>query len=310
MATYENGILTTPCISHQATQTFYEAKFDPTGAAGRDDFSVTRATLTSAPKDTQCMAVYKEGTLTVPCIAYKAGKTVYSALLTPIGLASNLNFSVGSTTIVTHIQEATQVDPVNPTPVTPSAHIDHFDKGKIGTVPKQWKAGMTGRGKGDWQLVEDLSAPSAPLVLRQSGEGDFPWCVKQGSHLSDGFVFVKFKPISGVIDQAAGLVWRWKDADNYYVTRANALENNISIYHIKDGIRYPIQYETVPDNLPVKSGLWQTLRVDFQGNHFTVSFEGQVIVDIKDNEIEGKGLVGVWTKQDSVIYFDDFSYGK
>jgi hypothetical protein len=100
-----------------------------------------------------------------------------------------------------------------------------FDREKIGALPAGWIAGVTGRGAPQWAVIADPKAPSAPHVLQQSGSGTFPWCVKQDVSLADGFVEVKLKPISGREDQAGGVVWRWKDGDNYYVARANALEN-------------------------------------------------------------------------------------
>ncbi|NOQ13594.1 MAG: hypothetical protein GQ583_03810 [Methyloprofundus sp.] len=188
--------------------------------------------------------------------------------------------------------------------------LETFDKGKLGALPNNWEMGITGMGASDWKLEKDHTAPSSPLVLKQSANGDFPWCVKKDSRLSDGFVAVKFKAISGSIDQAAGLVWRWKDAHNYYVARANALEDNVSIYYMQDGERITIRYVDLPKDLPVKQNVWQSLRVDFQGEHFIVSFEGETIIDIKDSHIKGEGAVGLWTKEDSVTSFDDFSYGK
>jgi hypothetical protein len=188
--------------------------------------------------------------------------------------------------------------------------METFDKETLRTVPKQWLAGITGEGSPVWMLEKDSTAPSSPLVLKQSGKGDFPWCVKKDTHLADGFVNVKFKAISGKVDQAAGLIWRWKDANNYYVARANALENNVSVYYVKNGQRNTIKYADVPRNLPVKRDVWQSFRVDFKGDHFRVSFEGKTILDIKDEHIKGEGAVGVWTKADSITSFDDFSYGK
>jgi hypothetical protein len=187
--------------------------------------------------------------------------------------------------------------------------METFDDDTLGTVPKNWKIGITGKGISDWILKKDRTAPSSPMVLTQSGKGDFPWCVKTDSYLTDGFVAVTFKAISGREDQAAGLIWRWKDANNYYVARANALENNVSIYYVKDGQRYTLKYSKVPDEIPVKQNEWQNFRVDFQGDHFILSFEGRAIIDIKDGHIKGVGAVGLWTKADSVTSFDDFTYG-
>lgn len=80
----------------------------------------------------------------------------------------------------------------------------------------------------------------------QNGRGDFPWCVKRGTAVTDGFVEAKFKPISGRKDQAGGLVWRWKNGDRYYVARANALENNVSLYYTEQGARKTLKYVDAP----------------------------------------------------------------
>ena len=98
-------------------------------------------------------------------------------------------------------------------------------------------AGVTGGGQARWAVVADPAAPSLPNVLQQSGEAKFCWCVQTNLLLRDGFVEVKFKPVSGKEDQAGGLIWRWQDGDNYYVARANALENNVTIYHTIRGVR-------------------------------------------------------------------------
>src|SRR5262245_47829174 len=111
------------------------------------------------------------------------------------------------------------------------AATDNFDDAKPGTLPAGWTAGVTGSGAPRWVVAAGTTAPSPPQVLKQSGKGTFPWCVKQEASLADGYVEVKFKPLTGREDQAGGVVWRWKDGDNYYVARANALENNVSLYY-------------------------------------------------------------------------------
>ena len=108
------------------------------------------------------------------------------------------------------------------------AETENFDQHKPGAVPAGWECGVTGQGSPRWTVEADRSAPSGPNVLRQAGSGTFPWCVKKGALISDGFVEVKFKPERGREDQAGGVVWRWKDGNNYYVARANALEDNVS----------------------------------------------------------------------------------
>src|SRR5436853_1581363 len=113
----------------------------------------------------------------------------------------------------------------------------NFDSFPTGSPPPGWTATKTGSGNPKWTIERDDSAPSKPNVLKQSGTATYPVCIKDDTNLKDGFVEVKFKPISGKEDQAGGVIWRAKDSDNYYVARANALEDNVTIYHTINGRR-------------------------------------------------------------------------
>ena len=181
----------------------------------------------------------------------------------------------------------------------------NFDKERPGTLPADWIAGVTGSGKPRWAVETDPGAPSAPNVLKQSGAGDFPWCVKKGISITDGFVEARFKSLAGKEDQAGGVLWRWKDGDNYYVARANALENNVSLYYTESGRRKTIKYV----DAPAAGNIWHTLRAEFQGAKIRVLLDGKLYIELEDSHIAGSGAVGVWTKADSVTAFDDFSYG-
>jgi len=185
------------------------------------------------------------------------------------------------------------------------AQAVNFDSDPAGAAPAGWSCGVTGRGAPRWEVAADPSAPSKPNVLMQSGSGTFPWCVKGGTALTDGYVEVKFKPISGQEDQAGGVVWRWKDGDNYYVARANALENNVSLYYTEHGSRKTLKYV----DAPVARGTWHTLKVEFVATRIAVSLDGKRYIELDDSHIGGSGAVGVWTKADSVTAFDDFAYG-
>jgi hypothetical protein len=181
----------------------------------------------------------------------------------------------------------------------------NFDNLKTGAPPPGWTATQTGSGQAKWTIEKDDTAPSKPNVLKQSGEAAYPICIKDDTNLKDGFVEVKFKPISGKEDQAGGLVWRAKDSNNYYIARANALEDNVTIYHTINGRRT----EKKRTSMKVASNVWHTLRVDFQDNHFTVTLDGKKAIEWDDDTFRESGKVGVWTKADSVTLFDDFSYG-
>jgi hypothetical protein len=180
-----------------------------------------------------------------------------------------------------------------------------FDQTPVGSLPAGWISGSTGGGNPKWSVEADPSAPSKPRVLMQSGSGTYPWAVNREVRLEDGFVEVKFKPISGRRDQAGGVVWRWKDGDNYYVARGNALENNVSLYHTTGGARKTIKYV----DAPVAPAVWHALRVEFSGTRTRVLLNGKAYIEVDDRNISGPGAVGVWTKADSVTVFDDFSWG-
>ncbi len=180
-----------------------------------------------------------------------------------------------------------------------------FDRDAVGTVPRGWTCGVTGVGAPRWSVETDDTAPSKPNVLKQTGSGAFPWCVVRGGSFEDGFVEVKYKPIQGREDQAAGVVWRFKDGDNYYVARANALENNVSLYHTTQGTRRTIQYV----DAPVAPRKWHVLRVEFAKSHIKVLVDSKLYIERDDTHITGPGAVGVWTKADSVTAFDDFAFG-
>ena len=181
----------------------------------------------------------------------------------------------------------------------------NFDAFSAGALPAGWTCGVTGSGGSRWSVEADPDAPSKPNVVKQSGVGDFPWCALKEASVTDGHVEVRFKALSGRRDQAGGLMWRWKDGNNYYVARANALENNVSLYYTANGRRNTIKYV----DAPVATKAWHTLRVDFTGTSIKVSLNGKTYIDLQDSHITGAGAVGMWTKADSVTAFDDFAFG-
>src|SRR5438552_2120320 len=194
-----------------------------------------------------------------------------------------------------------------------AAETVNFDDMKVGAPPPGWTATQTGSGSAKWSVEKDDSAPSKPNVLKQSGVATFPVCIKDDTSLKDGFVEVKFKPVSGKEDQAGGVIWRAKDANNYYIARANALEGNVVVYKTVNGKRSSLDIVGRKGGYgvkePVGSGQWHTLRVEFADNHFKLTFYGKQWFDERETTITDAGKVGVWTKADSVTLFDDFTYG-
>jgi hypothetical protein len=139
----------------------------------------------------------------------------------------------------------------------------------------------------------------------------FPVAVVRDISAADVDLSVRFKPISGRVDRAAGLVWRFQNEDNYYIVRANALENNVVVYKVESGKRtdLPVKGEgrTYGRKAEVPSGQWSTLRVVANGRLFEVYFNGTRLYDVEDATFTQGGKVGVWTKADSVTHFDDLT---
>lgn len=185
---------------------------------------------------------------------------------------------------------------------------ENFDQVAPGELPFGWRAGITGQGADQWAVVADPSAPSAPNVLEQSGRVAshvYPWCVDTNLWLKDGFVEVKFKPISGKEDQAGGVVWHWQDANHYYIARGNALETNVILFRMIDGVRS--EAHRVP--FPIAANQWHKLRAEFHGDRIVIRCDGRPVMDWKDDSLPMPGAAGVWTKADSVVRFDDFRAG-
>jgi hypothetical protein len=192
------------------------------------------------------------------------------------------------------------------------AETVNFDGEAIGSPPKGWTITMTGRGDPKWTVEKDETAPSGSSVLKQTGKATYPLALKEATRIRDGFVEVKFKAIAGAEDRAAGLVWRAKDAGNYYVVRANALEDNVVLYKTVDGVRSSLDIVGRKGGygvkVPVPAGRWHTLRVEFAGTRFSVAFNGKLLFEVEDPTFAEAGRVGLWTKADSVTVFDQFSY--
>ena len=186
-------------------------------------------------------------------------------------------------------------------------NVVKFD-GMIGSPPAGWISTMTGKGEPKWTVETDPTVPSRSNVLKQSGTATFPLALKIGSSIRDGFIEVKFNAMAGAQDRAAGLVWRAIDADNYYVVRANALEDNVVLYKTVDGVRRPLDIVGRKGGYGVKAAVpsdrWHTLRIEFAGTRFKVIYNGKSLFEVEDATFMDAGMIGLWTKADSVTVFD------
>ncbi len=189
-----------------------------------------------------------------------------------------------------------------------SERVWTFDHDPPGKIPQGFTSALTGQGSiGEWVVVKDPDAPSRPNVLAQTSQDKtdyrFPLLFAEGTWYKDVALSVKFKTISGTVDQAAGLVFRLKDKDNYYIVRANALEDNFRLYHVVNGKR--VQFAGA--NLKVTPQTWHEIKVEARGNELKCYYDGQLRITAKDNTFQDAVKIGLWTKADSVTYFDDLT---
>jgi hypothetical protein len=180
-----------------------------------------------------------------------------------------------------------------------------FEDPEEGKLPPSWSAAKTGKGPGSvWKIITDESAPAGPKVLAQtSSEGPTPLfniCVADKTSYTDVDLSVSFKAVSGKRDQGGGLVWRYRDANNYYVARVNPLEENFRVYKVVAGKR--AQLGTADVDAP--AGNWHTLRVVHKGDHIQCHLNGKLHLDVKDGTFTEAGKIGLWTKADAVTSFD------
>ncbi len=182
----------------------------------------------------------------------------------------------------------------------------NFDSDAAGQLPAKFHTAKTGAGAAEkWSVQADSTAPSKPNVVAQTSTDQtdyrFPLLISDEGSFQDVDLSVRFKTVSGSVDQAGGLMFRLKDANNYYVVRANALENNYRLYHVVNGRRS----QFAGANFKVTSREWHELRVEAVGNKITCYYDGNKKIEATDSTIKDAGKVGLWTKADSVTYFDD-----
>lgn len=188
--------------------------------------------------------------------------------------------------------------------------VFNFDSDPVGALPNGWSNQKTGKGGlGSWTVLTDSTATSKPNVLAQTSKENpgyhFNLAVAEQTHFSDLEIELKFKAVDGQEDQGGGPVWRYQDADNYYICRANPLESNFRVYKVVDGNRKQLQSAKVE----IPSGVWHSLKIKNMGNHIQCWYNGKLYLDVTDDTFTS-GKVGLWTKADAVTWFDDMTLEK
>jgi hypothetical protein len=188
-----------------------------------------------------------------------------------------------------------------------------FSDDPVGQPPRGFEFGHTARAgaPGKWIVQAEGTNRYLAQLDADRTRNRFPVAVLSDLSAVDVDLSVRFKPVSGRVDQAAGLVWRFQNENNYYIVRANALEDNVVLYKVQNGTRtdLPVKGEgrTYGKKAEVPSGQWSRLRVVVDGPRFEVHFNGTKLYDVEDTTFSQAGKIGVWTKADSVTQFDDLT---
>lgn len=226
----------------------------------------------------------------------------------------NENYQVAREDILNRVQRLIDNLSMKEQGVMGKATRIDFNRDKAGSPPRDFSTALTGQGKpGVWIVTIDSDSPNQGNVLAQTDADTtnyrFPICVYDKLSAKDADISLRFKAVSGKKDQAAGIVWRYRDKDNYYIVRANALENNVVLYKVQNGKREDLPLKgkerTYGTKTKVTPMQWNTLRVTAEGNLFSAYLNGEKLFEVEDSTFPGAGKVGVWTKADSVTYFDD-----
>jgi hypothetical protein len=182
-----------------------------------------------------------------------------------------------------------------------------FSKTPPGQVPAGFTTARTGSGaQGDWRVEDDASVTGGHVITQLSSDQTdyrFPLAIYEKLVATNVDVTVRFKAVAGHVDRAGGIAIRLTDPDNYYVVRANALEDNVNFYRVVKGSRREIKGTSAK----VASDIWHTLGLKAEADTFSISFDGQVLFTTTDRTFTGAGKVALWTKADSVTRFDALS---
>jgi hypothetical protein len=188
-----------------------------------------------------------------------------------------------------------------------AATVIAIAKMDIDAAPVDFKFARTGQGsESQWTVVLDPTAFSGRVIEQTSTDGTdyrFPLAIFESVVARNVEVSTSFKPVAGRVDQAGGIAVRVLDANNYYVVRANALEDNVRFYRVVKGRREQI----AGANTKVSSNEWHTLGLKAEGERFTIEFDGKTLFTTTDKTFAGAGTIALWTKSDSITRFDQIS---
>ena len=208
-------------------------------------------------------------------------------------------------------QQSQAIEIANP---VPDEYNFDFEEFALDKLPGSWSQYYQGKGGTDWRVVDDKGNKVMAQLYSDNPNSHFNVVVNNDIVAKDMTLIVRLKGVTGKHDQGGGFVWRFIDKSNYYVVRANPLEDNVVLYKVKDGKRTDLplvgEGRTYGVDVPPLGGGWNTLKLKVDGELFTVYLNDKELFQVKDNTFTGEGKFGFWSKADAVTYFDDFTIEK
>ncbi len=194
-----------------------------------------------------------------------------------------------------------------------TSETDSFDAARPGYIPPGWSITSTSTGKPPrWAVQSDKSAPSRPNVLAQlsshSGRQDYSVALFEHDTCRNGDISVDLKIVSGKFEQSAGVVWRFQSASDYYFALASADRDSVGIYKRLNNTVSLLAHASVPHQIDDKE--WNLMKVVVRGPRFVLFFGHRKLIDTQDSSFSGSGKTGLWTKADTIAYFDNFRISK
>jgi 3-keto-disaccharide hydrolase len=181
----------------------------------------------------------------------------------------------------------------------------NFDADDLDKPPSGFEFATTAKAPaGKWIVKKDGDATVLAQIDQDKTDGRYAMAVVKDGSFKDVRLSVRGKPVSGEVDQSVGLVWRYKDSENYYVARSNVIEKNVRLYRVVDGKRIKFASK---DEVEIKHGAWQTLKVEHVGKSIRVFLDDKKMIEAEDEAFKDAGRVGLWIKADAVTYFDDLT---
>jgi hypothetical protein len=178
----------------------------------------------------------------------------------------------------------------------PAQQVWNFTEDQPGTIARGFQAAV-----GRWEVVLD----GDNHVLAQKAKNDdatFNVALVDGTSYGDLDLSVRLRAVAGEVDRGGGLVWRARDAKNYYIARYNPLEDNFRVYKVQDGTRTQFRSAKVRGD-----EAWHVLRVTMVGPRITCRLDGQTLLEVEDSTFSAAGMIGLWSKADAESYFDNLT---